>query len=126
MIKIAAVVLSALFMNILLREYSKQFVLPLNIAAAAALLVLISDDISGVADGVRLITDNAGAIAPYIKIMLKILGVSVASGFLSDLCRDNGAGALANQTELAAKVIVLITALPMFKAVIDIITGILK
>jgi len=45
---------------------------------------------------------------------------------LSDLCRDNGENTLANQTELSAKIIILITSLPLFTAIINIMTGMLK
>ena len=39
---------------------------------------------------------------------------------LSDLCRDNGENTLANQTELSAKIIILVTALPLFTTIMDI------
>ncbi len=45
---------------------------------------------------------------------------------LSDLCRDNGENTLANQTELSAKIIILVTALPLFTTIMDIMIGMLK
>ena len=95
MIKVVGIVLTALIINIVLKNYSKEFTFLINIVCT-------------------------------IKIMLKILGISMIAQLLSDLCRDNGENTLANQTELSAKIIILVTALPLFTTIMDIMIGMLK
>ena len=87
---------------------------------------MCSNDLKSIIDKVVSLTDSVSVISPYIKIMLKILGISMLAQLLSDLCRDNGENTLANQTELSAKIIILITSLPLFTAIINIMTGMLK
>ena len=87
---------------------------------------MIFNDLKSIIEQVDTLTQSVGVITPYIKIMLKILGISMLAGLLSDLCRDNGEITLANQTELSAKIIILVTALPLFSTIINIMTGILK
>ena len=58
--------------------------------------------------------------------MMKILGISLIAQFVVDLCRDAGENALASQTEIASKVLILIMTLPLFETVINIVTGLLK
>ena len=87
---------------------------------------MIFNDLKSIIKQVDTLTQSVGVITPYIKIMLKILGISMLAGLLSDLCRDNGENTLANQTELSAKIIILVTALPLFSTIINIMTGILK
>uniref|UniRef100_UPI003FF0FEA4 SpoIIIAC/SpoIIIAD family protein n=1 Tax=Eubacterium sp. TaxID=142586 RepID=UPI003FF0FEA4 len=72
------------------------------------------------------ISNEISVLLPYIKIMLKIVGLSMIAQLLSDLCRDNGENTLANQTELSAKIIILVTALPLFTTIMDIMIGMLK
>lgn len=126
MIKIIAIVFCALLLNIILKDYAKEFCVFINIVSASIVFLMIFNDLKSIIKQVDTLTQSVGVITPYIKIMLKILGISMLAGLLSDLCRDNGENTLANQTELSAKIIILVTALPLFSTIINIMTGILK
>lgn len=126
MIKIVAIVFCALLLNIVLKDYAKEFCVFINIVSAGIVFLMIFNDLKSIIKQVDTLTQSVGVITPYIKIMLKILGISMLAGLLSDLCRDNGENTLANQTELSAKIIILVTALPLFSTIINIMTGILK
>lgn len=126
MIKIIGIVLTALIINIVLKNYSREFTLFVNLVCAVIIFSIIANDLKSIIDKMVSLTDSVSVISPYIKIMLKILGISMLAQLLSDLCRDNGENALANQTELSAKIIILITSLPLFTAIINIMTGMLK
>ena len=126
MIKIIAIVFCALLFNIILKDYAKEFCVFINIVSAGIVFLMIFNDLKSIIKQVDTLTQSVGVITPYIKIMLKILGISMLAGLLSDLCRENGENTLANQTELSAKIIILVTALPLFSTIINIMTGILK
>lgn len=126
MIKIIAIVFCSLLLNIILKDYAKGFCVFINIVSAGIVFLMIFNDLKIIIKQVDTLTQSVGVITPYIKIMLKILGISMLAGLLSDLCRDNGENTLANQTELSAKIIILVTALPLFSTIINIMTGILK
>ena len=114
MIKVVGIVLTALIINIVLKNYSKEFTFLINIVCTIIIFTLISKDLKGIVDRLTSISNEISVLLPYIKIMLKILGISMIAQLLSDLCRDNGENTLANQTELSAKIIILVTALPLF------------
>ena len=126
MIKIIGIVLTALIINIVLKNYSREFTLFVNLVCSVIIFSIIANDLKSIIDKMFSLTDSVSVISPYIKIMLKILGISMLAQLLSDLCRDNGENTLANQTELSAKIIILITSLPLFTAIINIMTGMLK
>lgn len=126
MIKIIGIVLTALIINIVLKNYSREFTLFVNLVCAVIIFSIIANDLKSIIDKMVSLTDSVSVISPYIKIMLKILGISMLAQLLSDLCRGNGENTLANQTELSAKIIILITSLPLFTAIINIMTGMLK
>lgn len=58
--------------------------------------------------------------------MVKILGITLITQFIIDLCRDSGENALASQTEITSKILILIMVMPMFEAVMNIVSGLLK
>lgn len=126
MIKVVGIVLTALIINIVLKNYSKEFTFLINIVCTIIIFALISKDLKGIVDRLTSISNEISVLLPYIKIMLKILGISMIAQLLSDLCRDNGENTLANQTELSAKIIILVTALPLFTTIMDIMIGMLK
>ena len=126
MIKVVGIVLTALIINIVLKNYSKEFTFLINIVCTIIIFTLISKDLKGIVDRLTSISNEISVLLPYIKIMLKILGISMIAQLLSDLCRDNGEKTLANQTELSAKIIILVTALPLFTTIMDIMIGMLK
>lgn len=126
MIKVVGIVLTALIINIVLKNYSKEFTFLINIVCTIIIFTLISKDLKGIVDRLTSISNEISVLLPYIKIMLKILGISMITQLLSDLCRDNGENTLANQTELSAKIIILVTALPLFTTIMDIMIGMLK
>lgn len=126
MIKVVGIVLTALIINIVLKNYSKEFTFLINIVCTIIIFTLISKDLKGIVERLTSISNEISVLLPYIKIMLKILGISMIAQLLSDLCRDNGENTLANQTELSAKIIILVTALPLFTTIMDIMIGMLK
>lgn len=126
MIKVVGIILTALIINIVLKNYSKEFTFLINIVCTIIIFTLISKDLKGIVDRLTSISNEISVLLPYIKIMLKILGISMIAQLLSDLCRDNGENTLANQTELSAKIIILVTALPLFTTIMDIMIGMLK
>ena len=126
MIKVVGIVLTALIINIVLKNYSKEFTFLINIVCTIIIFTLISKDLKGIVDRLTSISNEISVLLPYIKIMLKILGISMIAQLLSVLCRDNGENTLANQTELSAKIIILVTALPLFTTIMDIMIGMLK
>lgn len=126
MIKVVGIVLTALIINIVLKNYSKEFTFLINIVCTIIIFTLISKDLKGIVDRLTSISNEISVLLPYIKIMLKILGISMIAQLLSDLCRDNGENTLANQTVLSAKIIILVTALPLFTTIMDIMIGMLK
>lgn len=126
MIKVVGIVLTALIINIVLKNYSKEFTFLINIVCTIIIFTLISKDLKGIVDRLTSISNEISVLLPYIKIMLKILGISMIAQLLSDLCRDNGENTLANQTDLSAKIIILVTALPLFTTIMDIMIGMLK
>ena len=121
MIQIAGIAAVCLLLTVLLRKENPTFALLVTVAGAGLLFYTVSK-LAGSAFGIL------GDIktAAYIDLMFKILGISIVTQVVCDVCRDNGASALASQTETAAKILVLSLLLPLFQTVIGIVTGLVK
>jgi len=61
----------------------------------------------------------------YAGILLKTVACVLVSRVCADLCRDGGSHALAGMAELAGAVAVLVIALPLFRAVAELLLGLM-
>lgn len=126
MIKIAGVVIISLVLLVFLKGVSREIAIFVSIATAVIILSMVSSEMIEIAD--RLIDLSSEIINgnSYIKLLIKILGISLLSQFVSDLCRDCGENALASQSETVSKITILIMIFPLFETVINIVVGLLK
>lgn len=125
MIQIIGISVCGLLLTVLLRDYNKTISFIVMLATAVIIFILMADGLSGIFGYIAKISDGAESTAEYIKLMMKVLGITLISQFTADMCRDAGESTLANQTETAAKIIVVFMVLPLFEAVLNIITGLL-
>lgn len=123
MFGIAAV---CLLLAVFLKSQNKMFALLVTLGGAVLIFLISSDAAFNVFDALSNIEDSAGYTGTYVTMMLKVLGISIVTQVVCDICRDNGESALASQTEIASKIMVLAMLLPLFQTVIQIVTGLVK
>lgn len=126
MMQIIGISICGLLLTVFLRDYNKTVSIIVMLASAVIIFFLVLDGMSGIFTYIAEISSGAESAAEYIKLMMKVLGITLISQFVADMCRDAGENTLANQTETAAKIIVILMILPLFEAVLNIITGLLE
>lgn len=102
-------------------EYSTYIVL-------VGCVIIFFYSVSMFYDVVRLmksIIDKTSISYTHITTILKIMGVTYISEFSSDVAKDCGYGALANQIQIFGKITVLAISVPIFEALIQSIGGLL-
>lgn len=126
MIKIALISLTALILIVILKRTNKEFAFILSIAAAVIIFGIIINDFADVINRIYEISSQLDNLNSYIMLMVKILGITLITQFIIDLCRDSGENALASQTEITSKILILVMVMPLFEAVMNVISGLLK
>ena len=125
MIRLIGIAVCVLFCRILVRDKNRSAAAVLSIAGGAVLLTGAAGELYKIADELKSLSDIYSASRSYIKLMLKVLGITVLTGFISDICRDNGENALASAAEICAKIITVAMLLPLFETAVKIITGLI-
>lgn len=123
MIRIAGISLAALILGMFLRRHNKTASLLLIMFACAAVFFESISSLSEIVDSLNELASGMGEISSYLKIMFKVLGIALITQIISDICRDSGESALAGQTEMAAKILIVTLILPLLQAVVEVITG---
>lgn len=126
MMQVFGIAAVCLLLAVFLKSENKMFALLVTLGGAVLIFLISSDAAFSVFDALADIEDSAGYTGTYITMMLKVLGISIVTQVVCDICRDNGESALASQTEIASKIMVLGMLLPLFQTVIQIVTGLVK
>ena len=87
------------------------------------ILVFVLSQAQSVVNTVNSIVAAAQISTGYIAILLKVIGICLVTEFAVNTCRDAGSQALAGNVSLAGKILVTVTALPLYA---DILNAVIK
>ncbi|TDA67785.1 MAG: stage III sporulation protein AD [Clostridia bacterium] len=104
---------------IILRQQRPEMALMLSAVAGVVIFLLMVGKIGNVMDILRNLADQAQINRFYLGTVLKIIGVAYVAEFGSQVCRDAGESAIASRIEFAAKVLIMVMALPIIAAVVE-------
>ena len=123
--QVVGIALVASVLLVLLRQARPEWALLLSIVTAVAVFLLLVDDIAAIIRVLQEVADRADLDARYTATLLKIVGVAYLAEFGAQLCRDAGESALAAKVELAGKLVILLLAVPILMAVLELLIGLL-
>ena len=72
---------------------------------------------------VRALFERAGIEAAYVSVLLRTTAAALVTRLCADLCRDGGSQSLAAAVETAGALAVLLIALPLLRAVTELLLG---
>lgn len=108
----------------LLRD-SREIKTAMIFFAAATIFIKTADSLAAIISEIRAVSAGSGFSEDSLGILLRSAAICIVSQLAFDLCADAGEQALASQIDLAARAALLLNALPLFGAVINMIEGLL-
>lgn len=122
MVAIAGAAVVAAVLAVMLRRYHAEYGMLLSLAVGVFLLMALLNVLPQALGQVSDLLRAATLPGEYAVILFKALGICWLAQFAADSCRDAGESALASKVELAGKTAVLLTTLPLFSAVAELVT----
>ncbi|GAB6182104.1 stage III sporulation protein AD [Desulfotomaculum defluvii] len=104
---------------IILRQQKPPMATLLTMTAGVIIFLIMMPQITAVFNVLRDLASQANVSMAYMGTILKIVGIAYIADFGSQICRDAGESALALKIEFAAKIIVLVMAVPIIVAVLQ-------
>lgn len=120
-VKIASVCIISTVICRLFDKNSHEYALYIKIVSAIMILSFMFIYISPLIESIRSIFERSEADTDYLKILFKATGICYISQFASDICKDSGENLLASQAELAGRVGLMVSAIPLFEQAVEII-----
>jgi stage III sporulation protein AD len=120
-IQVVSFALVAAVLAVVLRSQRPELGLLVGVAAGVVIFLALIGKISAAVTVLNNVADRAGLNMIYLDTILKIVGIAYVADFGAQMCRDAGEGALAVKVEFAAKVLILVLALPILIGLLDLL-----
>ncbi|WP_312641880.1 SpoIIIAC/SpoIIIAD family protein [Hydrogenoanaerobacterium sp.] len=124
-ITIVGVGIIGVSLAVLLKQYKPEYSLAVSLIVGVIIFALVAENLTPVLDQLNLLLDNTQMPREYIEILIKSLGICFITQIACDTCKDAGQSAIASKLEIAGKLSILLLSLPLFQALLSIITTLL-
>ena len=123
LLKLAALCTVCILPVVLLRKQTPEQALLLTIAILAVSAARCVSLALPLMEELRALFDRAGIEPLYLSILLRTLAAALVTRLCADLCKDGGSQALASAVETSGAVAALAIAMPLLKAVVELLLG---
>ncbi|MDV2685139.1 stage III sporulation protein AD [Alkalihalophilus sp. As8PL] len=124
-IQIVGLGLIATFLALVVKEQKPMFAFLLTVFVGVVIFLFLVDEITKIITMLEQIATNAQINMVYLQTILKIIGIAYIAEFGAQIAKDAGQAAIATKIELAGKILILVMAIPILTAVIEMVLALL-
>lgn len=115
--KICGMALICLVTFTVVRQWGRDFEVPMKLAAAVVFLGILLGMAIPLLTWIREML-SAGAVSEYAELLLGALGIAVVTGVCADLCRECREPTVASYVEMAGRLEILILSIPLIQEIL--------
>ncbi|MCL2456164.1 MAG: stage III sporulation protein AD [Defluviitaleaceae bacterium] len=121
----------ATVLAILMKNYNSALSILISLGAGVIIFLAVLPMFAEVLGFARYLgglagrADFADGIGEYTSLALRVIGVAYIAEFGASVCNDANETAIAAKIDLAARVIILVMAMPIIVDIVRIVTGLL-
>jgi stage III sporulation protein AD len=125
MIQIVGLGLIATILILVLKEQKPLFAFLLAMCTGIIIFLYLVEKIGGIISVLQELAESSGVNMVYLKTILKIIGIAYIAEFGAQIVRDAGQESIASKIELAGKVLIMVSAVPIISIIIETIMKLL-
>ncbi|HHW17916.1 MAG TPA: stage III sporulation protein AD [Firmicutes bacterium] len=110
---------------LLLRKERPEMALGLSLVSGLLVFFLVLPELTSVISVFSGIVRDSGLEPLYFGVILKVLAISYIADFGAAICRDAGEELMASRVEMAGKLLILISSIPVIQGVMELIKTLL-
>lgn len=111
--------ITAVFVSLFIKNVKPEFSVYISLSVCILIMILAIGRFSDIVKQFVQIGNRVGITENYLKVLMKMVGITYVSGFAADICKDAGHQAIANQIQIFGKLAVISASLPILTAVLD-------
>lgn len=122
--KAAATGVAGAILSLLLKKSVPELGFALSVAISLLAAGLGLELLEGLTELLRLVEGQTGLPSAVVAPVVKCVGVGIVTRLSADMCRDGGQSAIAAGVELCGTACALVTALPLIRSLLEMISEI--
>jgi stage III sporulation protein AD len=119
MIKVAAIGVAAAILAAWIKSVKSEYGIWILLAAGMIMGMFCLGKVETMVLELQFLQSCFSDYGSYIKLLLKVLGITYLSEISANLCKDAGAATLASQIELFGKLSILVLCMPIVTSLIQ-------
>ena len=116
----------AVILILTIKSKNSEIALMIGIACSVIILLDVLSQAVSVINTVNNIIAVSQISTSYIVILLKVIGICLLTEFAVNTCKDAGSQSIASNVSLAGKIIVTVTALPLYTDILNTVLSLLQ
>ena len=124
-VKITGLAILAAIVCLILRSLRAELAPLVRIGGTLLILGLLLPVLEEVVTSLGGMMD-VGDAEPYVRVMLRALGISLLCRISADVCRDAGESGLASGVEMAGRLLILLLCIPLIGEILSLATRLLE
>ncbi len=117
--QIVGIGLTGTILAVYVKERNREIAILISLVTGLILFIYALSQVGAVINILTELATRANVNLYYLVIVLKIMGIAYIAEFGAQICRDAGEGSTATKLEFAAKILVMVLALPIIIALIE-------
>jgi stage III sporulation protein AD len=110
---------------VILKQTRPEFAVLVSIVTGVIIFTLILPHLAYIIDTISSLSSRVNVDFSYFGTLIKIIGMAYIVEFASQVSRDAGQESIAMKIELGGKVLIMVLAIPILLALLDLIIKIL-
>jgi len=121
-LKIVGIGIIATILAVILREEKPEIALQISIVTGLIVFVFVITKLNSVLAVLKYFASKTNIDLIYFTTILKVIAIAYITEFGAQVCKDAGESSIASKIEFGGKVLIMIMAIPILAALMDVIT----
>jgi len=117
--QVVGIGLTGAVLAVYVKESNREIAVLISLATGLVLFLYALSQVGAVISVLSELASRANINIFYLTTVLKIMGIAYIAEFGAQICRDAGEGSTATKIEFAAKILVMVLALPIIMALME-------
>lgn len=119
--KIVMIGMIATILSVLLRQYKPEIAIHISIVTGLIIFIFMINKLTSVINVLKYFAGKANIDLLYFTTIMKVIAIAYVTEFGAQVCRDAGEGSIATKIEFSGKILIMVIAIPILGALMDVI-----
>lgn len=110
---------------LLLKQAKPELAVVIGLVGTILIFLMVVSGLSKIISSINGIVAQTGLAVELFSSILKIVGIGYLCEIAASICQEAGAKAVADMVILGGKIIIMVLAIPIIQALVDVVLGVL-